>query len=238
MATSGTTTFQLTRNEIITAAAELCAVLSKNQTLETIDFTRGAEYLNRWITAHTGDFPLSKRKEYTFSLVEDVSTYEIGVGKTLNTVYPTRMLQAWSIDNTSLGARTPLEIIGDYNYNLLPLNTSSGPPIQMTYQPLVNYGIIKIWPVPDAYTEDNTTISITYEAPIEVFSSSTNTLDLPQEWTEAVIHGVAALWAPAWGVPIPDRHELKQEAKDYLELAMSAGQENASIFFQVDRRNP
>lgn len=237
MTTSGTTLYQLTRNEIITSAAEALGVLADGQSLSATQVLRGAEYLNRWLTAHRPDFVISKRKTYSFSPTDGDSSYEIGIGKTLDTAYPTKLLQAWSIDTASSNeSRIQMDVISDYNFNLLPLSTSSGQPIQITYQQLVNYGVLQIWPVPNSYVEDNVVVYISYEAPTEIFGASTDTLDLPEEWYEAVIRGVAALWAPAWGVPLLDRKELKAEAKEALEMAKEGAQENASFLIQPAMR--
>lgn len=237
MATSGISVYQLTRDELITSAAELLGVLASGQSLTSTQVTRGAQYLNRWLIAHRSDFPLNKRTTYSFSPQEGVVSYEIGIGKSLNVAYPTKLLQAWSVDGaTDNNSRTEMNIVADQDFNILPSNTSGGQTIQMAYQPKINYGIIRIWPTPDSYVEDNETITIVYESPIEVFTAATQTMDLPEEWYEALIRGVASNWAPAWGIPLEDRKMLTTEAERYLQLAKEAGQENASIFFQPARR--
>lgn len=237
MATSGIYVYQLTRNELITAAAKKLGVIAKGQTLDSNDLADGTQILNRWITLHRGDLPIHNRVEYTFSPTEDVVEYNIGPGQTLNTVHPIKLLQAWSIDTLSGGAqRTPMEIIADYNYNLLPQETSSGQTIQISYQPKIDYGTLKLWTKPDAYVATNVDITIVYNSANAIFVNSTDTMDLPEEWYEALIAGAASLWAPQWGIPLPDRQALKAEAKEYLDLAKEAGQENASLFLIPQRR--
>jgi hypothetical protein len=42
--------------------------------------------------------------------------------------------------------------------------------------------------------------------------------------------------APEWGVPLPDRQMLMQEAKMYTEDAAMVGQEDGSFFVMPERR--
>ena len=162
------------------------------------------------------------------------NTFNIGTGQTLNTPYPIHMLQAMRLDaNTS--TRIQMEIIADANYNLLP-SSSSGVPLQITYQPKMNMGVIKVWPTPDTYSVSNVTILLTYLRPLEYFSASTDTADFPEEWVSPIIYGLAVRLAPEYGVPLEDRQLLLKEYNMYLENAENNAFEDASIFFQPKAR--
>jgi hypothetical protein len=60
-------------------------------------------------------------------------------------------------------------------------------------------------------------------------------MDFPEEWYNALIYHLAVRLAPEWGVPLPDRQMLLQEAKMYTEDALMVGQEDASLFLQPMR---
>jgi hypothetical protein len=60
-------------------------------------------------------------------------------------------------------------------------------------------------------------------------------MDFPEEWYNAIIYNLAVRLAPEWGVPLPDRQMLLQEAKMYTEDATMTGQEDASFFIQPMR---
>jgi hypothetical protein len=236
MATSGTTTLQYTRNDLIDAAISTLGVLARGQTPTTEDYTRAATKLNMLVAKlRTQQLPLWKRTEYTLTLVASQISYTLGDGLTLDTPYPLKMLEAYSIP-TSGNTRIDVEIISSSEFNILPYNTSGGQPIKLNYQPFVNYGVVKIWPTPDTSVATNYTMKLVYQAPFEYFTASTDTMDMPEEYYLPIVYNLAVLIAPEWGIPIEDRRELKKEAKEYLDAVESFGEEDASLFFQVDRR--
>ena len=235
MATSGITTNQLTRNQFIEAALRTLGVLALDQTPSATEYTNALVKLNALI----GEFRVKglqvwQRTSYTMSLTNGTSSYNIGSGQTLNTPYPLHLLQAVRLDANS-GTRITIDIIADYNFNLLPSN-SSGVPIQVTYQPKMNMGVIKVWPTPDSYAATNVTLQLTYLRPLEYFSASTDTADFPEEWVSAIIYGLAVRLAPEYGVPLQDRSLLIKEAEQYLNVAEENSFEDASFFIQPHRK--
>lgn len=234
MATSGLTTNQLTRNQFIEAALRTLGVLAIDQTPSATEYTNALVKLNALVGEfRTKGLNVWQRTTYTVSLVDGTSSYTIGSGQTLNTAYPLHILQAVRIDSAQ-GTRISMEVVADYNYNLLPAN-SSGTPIQVNYQPRVNQGTVKVWPTPDAYAASNVSVQLTYLRPIEYFNSSSDTADFPEEWVSAIIYGLAVRLAPEYGLPLPDRQLLMKEADTYLQLAEDNGFEDGSLFFQPSR---
>lgn len=235
MATSGVTTNQLTRNQFIEAALRKLGVVALDQTPSSTEYTNGTLALNALIGEfRTKGLQIWQRTTYTMSLTNGTSSYLIGSGQTLNTPYPLHLLQVVRAD-ANQGTRIPVDVIADYNFNLLPTN-SSGVPIQVTYQPRVNVGTVKVWPTPDSYAETNVTLTLTYLRPIEYFSASTDTADFPEEWVSAIIYNLAVRMAPEYGIPLPDRQLLIKEAEMYLKTAEDNSFEDASFFLQPERR--
>lgn len=233
MTTSGITINQLTRNQYIEAATRKLGVVADGQTLSTENYDNGAIALNALIAEfRTLGMPLWARQSYVLTLVAGTANYTIGVGQTTNTPYPLKMLQAYRTDSTS-NTKINMDIIADYNYNMLPIN-SSGAPIQLSYTPYVNYGVVKLWPTPDT-TAAGSTVTIVFQRPTEYTSTSSNTLDVPDEWTNAIIYNLATRLAPEWGVPLPDRQVLEQTAEKVLNRALDFGAEDGSLFFQISR---
>jgi len=230
MTTSGNTIYQLSRNEIIEAAIGLLGAIAAGQTPTTEDYTISSKFLNTTIARfRTKGLSLWARKSYTWTPTTD--TYLIGDGKTLDTPYPIHILQAWRTD--SGGAKIPLDIDADYDFNQYPA-TVGDIPFKLTYTPAINYGTIKLWPT--GLTTNTNTLTIVYTRPLEYFDASTDTMDLPEEWYDAIIWDLATKIAPRWGVPIPDRRELKAEAKAYLDAAMESGFEDASFYLSPSSR--
>jgi len=236
MSTSGITTNQLTRNQFIEAALRTIGVLALDQTPSATEYTTAAIKLNALI----GEFRVKglqvwQRTSYSMTLTNGVASYNIGSGQTLNTAYPLHLLQAVRVDATQ-GTRIDMDIVADYNFNILPSN-SSGTPLQITYQPKMNLGVIKVWPTPDSYAATNVSIVLTYLRPLEYFNTATDTADFPEEWVSAIIYGLAVRIAPEYGVPLQDRSLLIKEADMYLKTAEENSFEDASLFIQPSRKN-
>ena len=229
MATSSTYEYQLTRNQIIESALRKLGVLAEGQTPSTQNYSDGSMALNTVISQlRAVGMPLWARSEYTFT--PTTSTYTIGTGMTLSTPFPVKLLQAF---RTETGAKIPLEIVAREDFNILP-TSSNGSPIKINYQSFVNYGTISLWPTPAS--SNSASITLVYQRPYQYFTTSTETADFPEEWYNAIIYHLAVRLAPEWGVPLPDRQMLMQEAKMYTEDAAMVGQEDGSFFVMPERR--
>lgn len=229
MATSGIYSVQYNRDQLITASLRKLGVIAEGQSPSAQNITDGAMALNSTITMlKTKGMALWTRVEYTFT--PTTGSYLIGDGQTLNTQFPVKLLQV--IRNES-GGKIDMDIVSRDEFNILPAN-STGNPIKVNYQPFINYGRVSLWPTPDS--TNTSTITLVYNKPFQVFTSASETLDFPEEWYNAIVYNTAVLLAPEWGVPITDRQMLKAEAKEYLELAMENGGEDASLFIQPERR--
>jgi hypothetical protein len=231
MSTSGTTTWKLNRNEIISAALRKLGVLSGGSTPETYQITDATQALNALVKGlQTDGMPLWAIKTFTFTTVVGDADYPIGPSQTLNTAKPLKIFQAWR-NQSSNYSNVPLNIYTNYNYDLLPLVNSSGTPVNLYFQPFNTYGMINLWPKPNDAT---TTISIRYQAPFEDMTSDTDDLDFPSEWTETIIYLLAVRLAPEYGIPLMDRQQLKKEADELHATALMFGTEEGSFFFQPD----
>ena len=229
MTTSSTYSYQLTRNEIIQSALRKLGVLAEGQTPSAQNYADGSMALNTVISQlRAVGMPLWARSEYTFT--PTTNTYTIGTGMTLSTPFPVKLLQAFRTDT---GAKIPLEIVAREDFNILP-TSSNGSPIKINYQSFVNYGTISLWPTPAS--TNTATVTLVYQRPYQYFTTSTETADFPEEWYNAIIYHLAVRLAPEWGVPLPDRQMLMQEAKMYTEDAAMVGQEDGSFFVMPERR--
>jgi hypothetical protein len=231
MSTSGTTSWKLQRDSIISAALRKLAVLSGGSSPEAYQITNSTEALNAMLkTFQTDGMPLWAMKSYTFTTIVGQSQYVIGTGLALDTAMPLKVTQAWR-NISSNSSNVPMNVYTDYNFNLLPLTISSGTPVNLYYQPLNGSGNINLWPKP---ADATTTITIRYQRPFEDMNSATDDLDFPSYWTEAIIYGLAFRLAPEYGVPLQDRQILQKEAEFFHQQALSFGTEEGGLFFQPD----
>lgn len=234
MSTSGVTTYQLTRDELITAALRKLGVVAQGQTPDVEAINNGAMGLNMVVSfLRNMGMPLWARKTYSFTPVASTGSYDIGVGKTFNTPYPLHVLQAYRQDGSNT-TKVYMQVIPNFNFNLYP-TSSGGLPIQLNYQPKVNYGTINLWPTPDT-TATSSTVTIVYQAPFEYFNAATDTMDFPEEWYLPLVYKLACVLAPEWGIPLADRTLMNKEADMYVSQVAAMGYEDGSLFVQPSRQ--
>jgi len=231
MATSGVSTWSLTRDSIINGALRKLGVLAEGSSANAAQLLTGTEALNALLkTLTTKGMPLWAIKEYTFSTVAATASYNIGNSQTLATPMPLKVIQAYRIESSG-AVNVPLEVKNHYDYNLLPVNASSGEPVDLFYQPFSTYGVIKLWPTP---VDATTTITIIYQRPFEDMVSGTDDLDFPSYWTEAIIYNLAWRLAPEYGASKDERGAIKAEAKELVDEALSFGTEEGSVYLMPD----
>lgn len=228
MATSGEYQNQLTRNQLIEAILRKLATLSEGQTPSAQNYTDTQIALNMKL----GEFrslgmPLWARTSYTWT--PTTSSYTIGEGQTLDTVFPAKLLQAYRTETNTI---IDMELVPKEQFNILPLS-STGSPIKISYQPAINYGTVYLWPAPDS--TNTSTVTLVYQRPFQYFTTSTETLDMPEEWYNALVFGTAVDLAPEWSIPLPDRQWLEKQAEKHLEFAMGVGQDVGSFYVQPER---
>ena len=234
--TSGTTTFSITRDDIIKGALRKIGVVAQGEVPTSDQITEASFALNLMVKAWEADgMPLWALRTTAIPLTDGVNAYNIGITKTVNTDKPLKVIQAWIRDTTS-NVDVPMRILTKQEYSILGNKTTSGKPIQIYYEPLSDYGILHVFPTPASIDAANNQIYITYQRPYEDFSIATDTPDFPQEWYDAVVYGLAVRLAPEYGLPIDQRRVLSQEAMDIKLIAMSFGTEEGSLYMQVENR--
>lgn len=231
MATSGVSSWELTRDEIINAAMRKLGVLAEGDTANVAQLLTAAQALNSLMkTLQAKGMPLWAIKEYTFTTVASTASYNIGNSQTLATPLPLKVIQAERTESSG-AVNIPMNIYTHYDFNLLPVNAASGEPVTLFYQPYTNFGVIKLWPTPN---DSDTTITITYQRPFEDVVAGTDNIDFPSYWTDAIIYHLARRLAPEYGTSKEDRAILAAEAKDYTDEALSFGTEEGSLYLMPD----
>lgn len=232
-------TYTITRDDIISRALRLIGVVAQGETPTADQITEGSVALNGLVLSWQSDgLPLWVVKKAAITPVVGQSVYTLGAGQSApyDVPKPLKVIQAW-YHNTSTNIDVPIRIVTEYDYNKLGNKTVQGLPIQIWYQPLSSTGNLTVYQVPDAWTASNVTIYIVYHAPFSTFDISTDTLDFPQEWYDAVTYGLATRLAPEYGVPLGDRKTLWQEMSIIKQEALNFGLEEGSMYFQVNRQD-
>lgn len=235
MATSGVTIWQLTRDEIITKALQKVGAIADGATASSTQIADAATYLNAIVSEfQVLGMQLWSREEYMLTLVSGTQTYTLGVGQTIDIPFPLKLVQA-NLLVASTGSRINLEIKAHYDFNNLP-TTSAGQPVAVMYQPFINYGVLSVWPTPDASVPAGTIIALTYQRPFDIYTSGTETAYFPQEWSNALIFTLAHVISDDYGLPLADRQWLEKQSDKHIATASSQGPEEASMFFFPDKQ--
>lgn len=182
MATSGSTDFTITRDEVIGAALRVCGVFGSGDTIPAADITNCAQALNIVVKAWGAQgLNLWANAEKSLTMVVGNVSYQVGLTATgtgaLVTDVPLRIL-----DNAFMrvaGVDTKVQLIARDDYNLIDNKTTAGLPTQMWYDPQVPNGILYVYPAP---TSTSQVLHFIDQRHIQDFDLSTNTPDLPQEW--------------------------------------------------------
>lgn len=236
MTTSNSTDFSITRDQLLTGALRVAGGVAQGDTATATQISEAAEALNMLVKECQADgMPLWAIKQYNVTLTA-TSSYVIGVGATVNTPKPLKIIQAFLHNNTT-GIDIPMRIITRDEYNRLGNKTSTGQPIQLWYEPQLSTGTLHLFPVPDSYSQTNCVVTIVYQRPFEDFDASADTPDFPQEWYNTLKFGLADMLAPEYGLPIQARQDLTSRAKRHRETALGFGTEEGSLFLQADSRN-
>lgn len=227
MSTSGITINELTRDQIITRALRKIGVLGEGNSANPTQISEAADTLGPLVQEmQTLGMPLWKRTDYVLPLVSGQKDYVFGIGEAISIPFPMKLYQA-VMQYAGSNSKIDVEIKSKYDFQLLPSN-STGMVVSVTYQPFINHGILSVWPTPNTNDQQ---LTITYQAPFDIFSSGTNTADFPQEWQNALIYHLALLLADEYGLPLPDKEWLAKQADKHLASALSFGEEDASLWF-------
>ena len=173
---------------------------------------------------------------YTALAVVDSGTETGSTTATLqsteDSIRPERILEAERVGSD--GTRVSLTELTRDEYESLPNLTTTGTPINYHYERRLGAGRFYIWPVADADSVTNNTIEIVYQSQIEDMDSSTDDLDMPQEWIEPVIYGLAYRLSQRYGMKGAERDRLFRDSEYFLKLAKDYDYEDGSIFFAPD----
>ena len=231
-----------TASEIITSAFELCRVYDAESALvpTSTQYTRAIQALNFMLTAwQAHGLQLWSRKTTSFALSEGTQTYTIGSGGTINVNKPIRIYNAWR-RNTDDNTDVPLRLLSEKEYDLLNNKLQEGTPIAIYYdnryesnsvqEGSTAKGLIYVYNPADSDHAANSQIHIRYQRPFNDFDATSDTIDFPQEWMEAVKFNLALRLGYIYGMPMLERDRLKADAKEILDLALSNDVEDTSVF--------
>lgn len=226
MATSGSTNYGLTRNDIIQEALELIGVVAAEESPAAADVATADRSLNMMVKGWMAKgINLWRQTEGSLSVTAATASFTMGTGGDYTTARPLRITSARI---SVSGVETPLQEMSRQEYFDLPLKTSTGRPCGFYYDPQMSLGKIYLWPT--VATGVTATLKFTYQRTIEDFDAAGDEPDFPQEWFECIAYNLAARLAPKFGTTISQ--EVAAIAIASLDDLMGWDREPASVYFQ------
>lgn len=231
MATSGSTDFTVTRDEIIRGAMRDISVLAAGETPTADEYKDASDALNMMVKSwQAEDIGLWLIDTGTLTLVADQASYTIGTGGDLAVTKPLDVIEA-RFYNATGATETRMFKMSREEYYDLPVKTSTGTPTQFYIDRQLSSLTFYIWPVWDGTAADK--IYLSYKAEVEDFDVAGNNPDFPKEWYRALRKNLAIEISPEFGVePSPTLVSLAQESKFQ---ASAWDREHTSVFFGVQR---
>lgn len=230
MATSGTYSFLMNRDDIIGAALRTLEVFGAGDTIPPEDLSNCAQALNILVKGMVVEgLPLWCVQELTVPMVAGQAAYAIGPVSAQPR--PLRILQAFLRFVTSNDVE--LQIVGRSDYNVLGMKSSQGTPNQLYYDPQLTNGTVTVYNTPFDAT---TTLHLVIQRQIQDFNLSTDNPDFPQEAYQMLKWSLADELALEYGAKPAVLQMVAVKAAAYRSAFMAFEQEQASVYFYPSGR--
>jgi hypothetical protein len=189
-----------TARDLITAALRKIGVVAEGEQANADQIETGLRTLDRMLKAW------QNRGYLVWSITE------ITVPLTTAATYvmaPPRPMRIMSARLRRAGIDTPMQEFTRQEYDALPLKQAKGLPTCYYYDRQREAATLTVWPVLAAANGEE--IRVTCEREIEDVTDLNAPVDVPGEWWEAVVYGLASRLADDYGVTA-DRIVLRAEA--------------------------
>lgn len=156
-----------------------------------------------------------------------VYTYQTNIVRPLRVVSARRRYMV----NQSNPIDTQMSVFSRIDYRNQPNKFTTGVITQWFYDPRGGAnatGRMHVWPAPPDVTS---ALLFTWYRPIQDFSTPANNPDLPQEWLNALVWGLALEMAPEYDVPPQRFSMIEKRAGSAMENVMGWDREPESYLF-------
>lgn len=212
-------------SEIVLAALKKIGVVDKDEPIDSQDQTDAIEALDFMLKSwQLRGVRLYTVASHSQSVADATSNYTI-TPKLHNIQTAT-----WK---DSAGLETEMIRITDDEYRRLPDKDAAGRAVQYYYDRQKETGTLYVWPV--LTTADSETIEIRGTREVEDISASTDVVDCPAEWYEAVVYGLAARLADDFEVTGETANRVTLRAEQ-LRAEAEGWDREESVFIMPDYR--
>lgn len=219
-------------SDIVKAALRKARITAIDEAPQAEDMVEGANALNRmlkgWQRKRWVSWTVSGM---TVTLKANSQSYALGggfgpgfgSGFSTSGKRPIRIMSARYV--SAQGIETPMHRMTRQEYDDLPLKAAAGIPTTFYYDRQKDEGRMYVWPVLNAANGEK--MVITYERELEDITDPSQELDMPVEWHECVIYGLASRMGEDYGLDNP-----KVDARSQVLLQeMLAEDREESVFF-------
>jgi len=245
MATSGTASFTLSRDEIIQYALRKTGVLALGVTPGATEVTNAAMALDMMIKSWiTKGIKLWTLQELTLPLVANQSNYVIGPSGTTPTpdlveVKPMKLMQAW-LRNVTVTPQNdiPLQILAQEQYNKFGSKFSTGTSNAVYMQVGRDNSTIKTYLTPSTTAAGLYQMHLLVQRPLQDAGVAATNLDFPSEWLYALGWNLAAELATDYGVESERLQYIEAKAAKFLQEVEDFDTEYNSVYFSPSFNRP
>ena len=239
MTTSGTTSYNPVRDQIVNRALRMVGAYASSDNPRPEQSNDAADALNMMLKAWQIENHLWLKKFAVLTLVQGQNSYQIGAGSAdlclyqgtaINADRPTRIFSA-TRKQTS-GSEIPIISTSRSDFHGLPNKATQGRVVQFYYDPQLALGTLNVWPTPDASGD---VLVLSLDRPLQDVLADTDTFDMPQEWTDCLCYGLALRLAPEYGLSLSERQLLAAEYEKFKEPLLDYDREDTSVFFTKSR---
>jgi hypothetical protein len=215
MAVTGTETVR----DIVTDALRKIGVVAEGEPPNADQIAAGMRALNRMLKGW-------QNRGYNLWTVAQM-TVALTTAPTV-TLDPARPVQVLAARLRRSGIDTPMQELTRQEYDALPLKSATGLPTSWYYNRQREVANFRIWPL--LAVANGEEIVITYQREIEDVTDANAEIDVPGEWWDAVVYGLASRLADDYARPA-DRVTMR--AEEELRLALAFDREG-SVYFCGD----
>jgi hypothetical protein len=233
MALSGSTNYNLTRDDIIKASLRKVGAISAGETPTATEINDGAQTFNIMAKAwQAKGLQLWVRKTQSITLTASKNTYTLGPTGDIVMDRPLRILEAVRRDSNNNDV--PMTELTENEYWVLPNKSQVGVPVSYYFQPTLTNSTLYLWNTPGTTEAAEYTIQIRYHKPFDDFDAATDDVEFPPYWYEALVYGLAMRLAPEYGLGLDERSRLYVESQAIIKMAEDFDVETGSVYLQPD----
>lgn len=204
-------------SDIIKRAMRILRQLESGETPTSAEYADGLVALNAILD--------SWRNESLMAFAYQLEAVTLANGDSSVTVGPTggtvtdRPMQVVGAYVTYSGVNHPVNVLTKEEWDSLPVPTTTSEfPTDIYYEPSMPDGTVYVYPEASA----SSTLYLRVKRPLEQFSSTSDVIELPPGWVEALVQNLAVRWAPEFETEAnPSTVQAARESKAAIKTQNS-----------------